>query len=76
MATRCTANVFIKDEIKEEQLEDHGIELDISAILNRAGTHSHDSSPDEEEADLTLSNEMYLAASSAGIDIGEGRQNL
>uniref|UniRef100_A0A8R1IBG1 BZIP domain-containing protein n=1 Tax=Caenorhabditis japonica TaxID=281687 RepID=A0A8R1IBG1_CAEJA len=66
MATRCTANVFIKDEIKEEQLEEH-LEIDLSAILN-----SHDSSPDEDEADLHLNAEMFLAASSAADGGGGG----
>ncbi|CAI2337712.1 unnamed protein product [Caenorhabditis sp. 36 PRJEB53466] len=70
------ANVFIKDEIKEEQL-DNMDSMDIAAILNsHAATNSHDSSPDEEEADLTLSSEMFLATSGADIDGGEGGMGL
>ncbi|EGT51330.1 hypothetical protein CAEBREN_32381 [Caenorhabditis brenneri] len=70
MATSCTANVFIKDEIRKDQLE-----IDIAAILKRrtAATNSHDSSPDEEEQDLALSSEIFLPSSTAdGADEAEG----
>ncbi|CAO4365929.1 unnamed protein product [Caenorhabditis nigoni] len=77
MATRCTANVFIKDEIKEEQLEDHGIEIDLAAILKARGeTNSHDSSPDEEEQDLALSSSMFLATDGDEGDGAEGSKDL
>ena len=75
MATRCTANVYIKEEIKEEQLEDHGLVIDLKSIMNtRAGTNSHDSSPDEEEQDMALSSEMFLAAN--GDEGSEGSKEM